>query len=177
MYWIVVSAMTIAAMGFLLWPLTRGAPLKNRRSPLLWSLALFVPLLALGVERVFLLDDQTDTFARSLDLESIDWSRSLAMVREIPDEPDTSVAPVSALIDGLEARLAQEPEDAKGWALLAQSYAFVDDEQQTEAAIVRAVNLGFDEADLRHRVELAFRSSREPRQYAPQTWVDLAIGG
>jgi hypothetical protein len=39
--------------------------------------------------------------------------------------------------------------------LLAQSYAFLGESQEIEAAIARAVELGFDEVELRHRVELA----------------------
>jgi len=37
------------------------------------------------------------------------------------------VAPVSSLVGGLEQRLAAQPDDVNGWALLAQSYAFMGD--------------------------------------------------
>lgn len=67
------------------------------------------------------------------------------------------VAPVPSLIGGLARRLENDPADAQGWALLAQSYAFVGDPVQAEQALRRAVELGFDEAELRQRVASAVR--------------------
>jgi cytochrome c-type biogenesis protein CcmH len=79
-------------------------------------------------------------------------------------------ATVESLVGGLEARLAAQPNDAEGWALLAQSYAFTSNEEAVERAVRRAVALGFDEPALRERV-----ASVERR--APATdWVDRAIG-
>src|SRR5215471_2007988 len=39
----------------------------------------------------------------------------------------TQAASVSSLVGGLEQRLAAQPNDVDGWALLAQSYAFMGD--------------------------------------------------
>jgi len=75
-------------------------------------------------------------------------------------------APVESLISGLEARLAAHPDDAKGWALLAQSYAFIANEEAVERAVGRAVELGVDEQSLRERVQGAQRSAQ------PRDWVD-----
>lgn len=69
-----------------------------------------------------------------------------------------SVASVPSLIDGLRSRLEANPGDARGWALLAQSYAFVGQADLAEQALDHAVGLGFDEADLRNRVASAERS-------------------
>jgi predicted Zn-dependent protease len=73
-----------------------------------------------------------------------------------------SAAPVASsvesLIAPLEARLAGQPEDVKGWALLAQSYAYVGDDAGAERAFARAVELGMDEATLRARLDAARRS-------------------
>jgi hypothetical protein len=82
-----------------------------------------------------------------------------------------SAAPIATLIGGLEARLASEPNDAKGWALLAQSYAFVGDTAASEHALERAVALGFDEQELRERVRSA---RREPET---GNWIERTIGG
>lgn len=65
------------------------------------------------------------------------------------------VASVPSLLGGLERRLENDPADKQGWALLAQSYAFVGDAQKAEQALGRAVALGFDEAELRQRVASA----------------------
>ena len=64
----------------------------------------------------------------------------------------TRVAPVDSLVGGLQERLAKEPNDAKGWALLAQSYSFMGDAAGAEDAVKKAVALGFDEQGLRERV-------------------------
>ena len=78
-------------------------------------------------------------------------------------------APVESLIGGLEARLAAEPEDSAGWALLAQSYAFVSDRDGAETALQRAVALGADEAALRERVRSAQRTA------VPVDWVEETL--
>ena len=80
--------------------------------------------------------------------------------------PGVQVAPVESLIGGLEARLAAQPDDAKGWALLAQSYAFTANEEAVERAVRRAVELGIDEQSLRERVQGAQRSAQ------PRDWVE-----
>ncbi|MGD8339988.1 MAG: hypothetical protein PVH89_04355 [Gammaproteobacteria bacterium] len=67
------------------------------------------------------------------------------------------VASVPSLIEGLKRRLENEPDDASGWALLAQSYAFVGRTDSAEDALQHAVDLGLDEPDLRRRVEDARR--------------------
>jgi hypothetical protein len=67
-------------------------------------------------------------------------------------------APVPSLVAGLEQRLKEHPDDAAGWALLAQSYAFMGDAAAADAALRKAAALGMDEAELRARVEGATRS-------------------
>ena len=81
------------------------------------------------------------------------------------------VAGIPSLISGLEQRLELQPDDPKGWALLAQSYAFVGKSELAEEALRRAVELGMSEADLRTRVESARRVPHAG------SWIDQAIGG
>jgi hypothetical protein len=78
--------------------------------------------------------------------------------REPGVSPTRSVASVPSLIDGLKLRLEADPSDARGWALLAQSYAFVGQAELAEQAVSHAVELGLDEVDLRGRVASAQRS-------------------
>jgi cytochrome c-type biogenesis protein CcmH/NrfG len=68
-------------------------------------------------------------------------------------------APVQSLVSGLEARLAAEPNDGNGWALLAQSYAYMADKDAVDDAVKRAVALGVDEQALRERVNRAMQSA------------------
>ena len=62
------------------------------------------------------------------------------------------VASVESLVGRLEARLAAQPNDANGWALLAQSYAYTADDAALERAVKRAVELGVEESSLRERI-------------------------
>lgn len=78
-------------------------------------------------------------------------------------------ASVESLVAGLEARLAARPDDAEGWSLLAQSYAFVSNEEAVEVAVRHAVEFGADEQMLRDRVASAKRRSR------PVDWVEEAL--
>ncbi len=94
----------------------------------------------------------------------------------VAEELITSAPPVSSLVSGLQARLAENPEDAKGWALLAQSYAFMGDGPRAEEAIANAVKLGVDETDLRIRIGLATQSPRTPVASERQLdWVQRAL--
>ena len=108
--------------------------------------------------------------------ESIAWPGLNSTPSAQPDQsgatatPPQRVAPVSTLLEGLRARLEETPEDPKGWALLAQSYAFVGDSEAAEEALGRAVALGFDESDLRERVRMAVSSP-----VAQPNWIDQAL--
>ena len=59
---------------------------------------------------------------------------------------------VDDMLAGLEARLEREPDDVKGWSLLAQSYAYVGRMSDADAAVDCAVALGADRASLERRV-------------------------
>ncbi len=73
----------------------------------------------------------------------------------------TDIPGVASMIGGLEQRLAAEPNDLKGWVLLAQSYAFIGNTTAADHAISQAVQLGADEAALTERVSLTTRSRQQ----------------
>jgi hypothetical protein len=83
---------------------------------------------------------------------------------------EREAAPVSSLIDGLVKRLEKEPNDGNGWALLAQSYAFIGEQHAAEKATARAIALGIDETTLRERLEQIGDSSSRP------SWIDMTLG-
>jgi hypothetical protein len=112
-------------------------------------------------------------------LDSLAWpsgqqvARSVAPSTTTPGRSSTTgmqAGSVESLVGKLEARLAAQPDDAEGWALLAQSYAYTSNEEAVERALRRAVALGVDEASLRERVDGAKRSAH------PVDWVQRAIG-
>lgn len=57
-------------------------------------------------------------------------------------------ASVGTLIDGLEARLAASPEDAKGWLLLARSHDHLGNNEEAWNAYARARDLGMPDQSL-----------------------------
>jgi len=54
-------------------------------------------------------------------------------------------ASVTSLVGGLEARLAQDPDDAKGWLLLAKSHDHLGNRDAAWAAYARAKELGMSD--------------------------------
>jgi cytochrome c-type biogenesis protein CcmH len=102
---------------------------------------------------------------------------ALYAVVEVPDgptatdrtaiEPQTTMnadaqikAPsVTSLVGRLEAKLAENPNDAKGWLLLAKSHDHLGDQRAAWAAYSRAEELGLSDAAF--EIELAANISQQ----------------
>ena len=151
-----VLAVAVAAVCGVAWWL-----LQARRLPLgnfVGVIGLAVWLAGVGVA---LLVDRAPQGRSELvrSLNSVAWpvapqSPLVAAARPAADAAGAGehIASVESMISGLEARLAAQPNDANGWALLAQSYAYTADEAALERAVKRAVELGVDEQSLRERI-------------------------
>lgn len=76
---------------------------------------------------------------------------------ESPQAAVDKSASVSALLGGLEARLEENPGDAKGWLLLARSYDHLGDSARAWDAYLRARELGTtdDALELKLAADLA----------------------
>jgi hypothetical protein len=169
-----VLAGVLAVVGFGAWRV-----LQARRMALgnwIGLLALAVWLVAVGAMQLTTGPQGHSELVRSMD--SLAWPvvaqsplvRPAAAGAAIPVTPGVQAAPVESLIIGLEARLAAQPDDANGWALLAQSYAYTANNEAGERALRRAVELGVDEQSLRERVQGAKRSvhaSQSPSAGSP----------
>jgi cytochrome c-type biogenesis protein CcmH len=162
-------ALALAAVGYASWWL-----LRMRRMPLgNWIGVVALALWLAGVSIAWLADREPRQPSRLDSIESLAWPATTEPTRD-----DTSAAqqgagvqaaPVESLVSGLEARLAAQPNDAEGWSLLAQSYAYTSNEEAVERAIRRAVELGVDESTLRDRV------ARAGHRAQPVDWVEHAI--
>ena len=64
------------------------------------------------------------------------------------EEAGRKAASVTSLVGGLEARLAENPNDAKGWLLLAKSHDHLGDQRAAWAAYARAKELGMGDDSL-----------------------------
>ena len=75
---------------------------------------------------------------------------------------DTKVASVNQLLSGLEDRLREDPDDGKGWLLLAKSYDHLGRTSDSAAAYARAKELGIEDAELAARTGKGSRAIRYP---------------
>lgn len=53
------------------------------------------------------------------------------------------IASIASLVDGLKQRLQKEPNDVKGWVLLAKSYHHIGDWHEAAKAAAKARELGY----------------------------------
>ena len=72
------------------------------------------------------------------------------------------LASVNQMLAGLEERLRQQPDDGKGWLLLARSYDYVGRRQDSIDAFARARELGADDSGLAARIGVDSRAVRYP---------------
>ncbi len=66
----------------------------------------------------------------------------------IPARNTSAVGSVDSLIDGLRQRLEAEPNDVKGWVLLAKSYEFLQQPVEAQKALAKAKALGYTGEDI-----------------------------
>ena len=64
------------------------------------------------------------------------------------EETGQKAASVTSLVGGLEARLAENPDDAKGWLLLAKTHDHLGNRDAAWAAYSRARELGMSDDSL-----------------------------
>ena len=69
-----------------------------------------------------------------------------------PADGGKKAASVDELLAGLEQRLQDDPDDAKGWLLLAKSYDHLGREQDAVAAYEKATQLGLTDSELEARL-------------------------
>lgn len=139
--------MLLLAMSFATIPLIRGA--RNSSSgfanvPLLAVIAAL--LLAVGLYAAIGRPDVAGT-------ESVRHASSRPAAQTATSDDKTRAASVNELLTGLERRLEENPDDAKGWLLLAKSYDHVGRHVDAAAAYDKAVNLGLSDEVLEARLK------------------------
>ena len=80
-------------------------------------------------------------------------STPAAMTRPSAGSGDRKAASVTELLAGLEQRLQENPDDAKGWLLLAKSYDHLGRSQDAAAAYDKAAALGVTDDALEARLK------------------------
>lgn len=100
---LIASLLLTCALGFVLPPLWRPAGESVQRWPV-WTVALGVPLLAVSLYAV------------------LGNPNGLRPASEAARSSDIGPAQVEQMVARLASRLAQQPDDAAGWRMLARSY-------------------------------------------------------
>ncbi|WP_448188474.1 c-type cytochrome biogenesis protein CcmI [Azospirillum sp. sgz301742] len=105
-------------------PLGRGA-----RAALAGSLTLFVPAVAFGLYNHLGVPGHPDK----------PYAEAQAERQELGGDQDPTIL---AMIEGLSARLTQNPEDVEGWQLLGRSYRALNRLEEAAASLRQAAKLG-----------------------------------
>jgi len=134
MFWGLATIMSLAAISFVAIPL-KIAKLSPGTPTTLAVIAL--PLTVSGL--YFLLGSPgVESAESSPSHDGNNYSR----VSSTATRPSNSIGTVANLVDGLSARLEDEPDDAGGWLLLAQSYDHLGRYADASDAYRRAQALG-----------------------------------
>ena len=138
--------MLLLAMSFATMPLIRGARSSSRgfvNVPVLVVLAALLP--AIGLYAAIGRPDVATGGSKN---------RSYRVEPQRPPADDgKKAASVDELLAGLEQRLQDDPDDAKGWLLLAKSYDHLGREQDAVAAYEKATQLGLTDSELEARLK------------------------
>lgn len=150
-YFLVATGMMIVmAIAFLMQPLWRPDHVRSEASRIPYFVtALVAPTLAivlyanLGKPQLAVANTELPRMTATMSASASERSRQ------------SNVDSVANLVDGLATRLAQNPDDAGGWLLLAKSYKHLGEREAAVAAYERAVSLGRKDADLDAYLESA----------------------
>lgn len=132
-FWVTTIAMALLAFSFIATPLLRS----NRRLGLV-GVALALPIFAGGL--YWLVGSP-----QAATLGAVE-SMATSAPGNRPGNPSKSVGSVASMIDGLAARVEENPDDGKSWLLLARSYKHLNRTSDAVIAYERAAALGeYDE--------------------------------
>jgi hypothetical protein len=136
-FWGTTLTMVLIASAFVALPLARRKP--SLRIPII-LMAIVVPITAIGLYAV----------VGSPDALNAGTAHSVSTKKA---ESNSSIPSVSALVDGLQERLEQDPSDAGGWLLLAKSYQHLGQHDSAQLAYERAKALGKTDAQFESNIE------------------------
>ena len=144
MLFVAALSMTVIAMSFAAQPLIVSVRRRNSGSAKLSLLAVIV-VFGMGVVLYGVVGRP--------ELGNVQGTPNVASLRTAPEGQQSDKAKsVTALLGGLEARLADNPDDAKGWLLLAKSYDHLGRTADAQDAYAKAAALGMTDAALEGRL-------------------------
>ena len=129
-FWLATIVMTVLAFAFLAIPLV-----KTGRQNLVIATGFIVPVFA-AILYLYLGSPGTASHASTAAPAMSGTAASSGA------GAGQKVGSVSSMVDGLAERLRENPDDGKGWLLLARSYKHLNRQQEAAAAYARAAALG-----------------------------------
>ena len=138
--------MTVVAMGFAVKPLLVSYERRSSGSAKLSLLAIIV-VFGLGIGLYGVIGKPELSNVRPA---LAGTSTTMPTTRD--SQGSDKAGSVTSLLSGLEARLAENPDDAKGWLLLAKSYDHLGSVADARNAYAKAVELGLTDAALEARL-------------------------
>lgn len=158
-FFAVAFLMSLFATFFLVRPLVTASPASNRgnaRLPLL--IVIIAIILGVGLYGVLGRPNVPSTGPHA----KIETSSSNPQATASKTD---GIAPVGSLLTGLEQRLLENPDDAKGWLLLAKSYQHLGKNEEAAAAYEKAAALG--------QVDAAFADSLDASEINAQSGIEI----
>ena len=125
-FWILLAVMSLVAVGFAVWPIYKH---QRGLTPLLGGTVIFVVVLSAG-----LYNQQGRP-----DLLEVGGPAAAQTAADLGD--------LNSAIAGLAARLAENPNDAEGWKMLARSYLQVQNYDAAAEAFERVLALDPDDPE------------------------------
>ena len=161
-FWIATIIMAVLAFAFAAYPL-----LQERRKPPLLLLGVGMPALAATLY-LFVGSPSLIAFAAP----PAEHKQSIAR-KEAPTK-NSNAGSIASLVDGLVAKLDQNPDDGENWLLLARSYEYLGRDADAASAYERATELGVTDAELAERLRT---ETREQIATGPGIRVNVALSG
>lgn len=169
-FYLSTLTMTLVALAFVVSPLV---PTSHGSSAgfAKWPLLLAVSCIGFTVA-LYAAVGRPDLATGAID----DHASAQARGERSPAASDAKAGSVQSLLSGLEQRLEDNPDDGKGWLLLARSYDFTGRTEAARDAYAKAAALGLADAKLAARLDRNGSAEGEPNAIAIHGYAKLADG-
>jgi hypothetical protein len=147
-FWLITIVMAVAAYAFIAAPL-----LKKGSSGVIAVVAIALPVLSTGL--YFFLGSPSTLHEGSSQIPSVSTA---------PQATDGQAGSVASMTEGLAERLQNEPDDGKGWLLLAKSYNHLNRSLDANTAYKKAAALGQIDTEFEALLNAASSSADSPVQ-------------
>ena len=141
-FWVVTIAMALLAFSVIAKPLKK---LERRMTSAIVTVAFAFAVVSLGMYWAVGSRHEAKVESNATAYQD-NWQQAARKSQN--SQSQNSIGSVSSLVDGLAQRMKQNPDDSKGWLLLAQSYQHLGRTAEAIAAYEKAAALGIRDEKL-----------------------------